>query len=90
MTADEGDEDESPAKSPLLRFLTRRGTLEIICVIGDLQASYTEIERDVVISHQTVSRRLERGEALNVWSAELAARDSEYQKLYRLDTVGRT
>lgn len=87
MTADEGE--ESGEKSPLVEFLTSRGTLEIICVIGDSGASPTEIEEQVSISHDTVTNRLRKGKTVyNVWDAELAPRESNYRKRFYLDGVG--
>jgi len=90
MSTGNGDQsEETDEKSPLVEFLTKRGTLEIICVIGDSGASPTEINEKVTISHDTVTHRLRDGEKLyDVWYSELAPHESDYRKLFKLDGVG--
>ena len=90
MSHNDGDEnDEGDEKSPLVDFLTKKGTLEIVCAIGDSGASPTEIDEQVNVSHETVTNRLSDGQYIyNVWDAEIAPPDSDYRKIFRLDTIG--
>jgi len=83
------DDEEQGEESPLVDFVTKKGTLEIVCSIGDSGASPTEIIEQVNISHDTVTNRLSDGERLyNVWYSELAPPDSEYRKVFKLDMRG--
>jgi len=83
-------EEDADEESELVKFLTKRGTLEMICVIGDAGASPSEIKEKVHLSHGTVSNRLKKGEVIHdVWSRQSTSYDSQYTYMIQLDEVGR-
>lgn len=72
-------------------FLRRKGAIELMCVVDgdDSSGRFSEIDEALVISHSTLSKRLDEAQALGLINVSLNESTSVNGHIYRTTNLGK-
>jgi DNA-binding HxlR family transcriptional regulator len=72
-----------------IRFIERKGALEVLFEVERGEKRFTDIQENVEISSATLSNRLKEGKVEGLWKEELEeSEDGSAQRVYVLSSQG--